>query len=90
MKKKYQIRAWVKGDRGGLAVTVILDTITEVTEWIAEHRAENNSAHAYQVLTRYNIEGEIQLATGYYFVDGQEIDERQFIEIMYARSGLKS
>lgn len=85
MGKTYQVTAWRKGDRTA-KVYVIRDTEEQVAEWITEHRAEENNAHAYQVLTRYNIDGEQQITTGYYMVDGHEITERQFLDIMYSRA----
>jgi hypothetical protein len=82
--KNYQVTAWRKGDRTA-KVSVIRDTETEVAEWVANHRAEENNAHAYQIMTRYYTAGEWQITTGYYLVNGQEINERQFIDIMYER-----
>ena len=87
MKKNYLVKAWVKGDRGGVSASVIRDTIPEAEAWINEHRATENNAHAYQVLCRYFTEDEWQLTMGYYLVNGQEITERQFIDIMYSKVG---
>lgn len=83
--KNYQVTAWRKGDRSS-SVSVIRETETEVAEWIANHRAEEGNAHAYQVATRYNRDGDgWSITTAYYLVNGQEITERQFVDIMYQR-----
>jgi hypothetical protein len=84
MEKNYQVTGFRKGDKTA-KVSVVRDTLAEVEAWIAEHRAEENNAHAYQVMTRYNGAEGWKLVSAYYLLNGMEVNERQFLNAVWNR-----
>ena len=78
MEKYYQVTGFRKGNKAE-RVAVIVETTEEAEQWVKVHRAENKDKHAYQILTRYLREDGWQLTTGYYLVNGVEVNELVFL-----------
>ena len=83
----YKVMGIRKGDRTA-QVTTFHETQDQANWWIVEHYAEENGAHAYQVLLARDTEtGEgIFWCDPYFIVDMKKVTESEWLQAVKGRS----
>jgi hypothetical protein len=75
----YKVTGTRKGDKTAKVVT-FHETRSKADWWIVEHYAEENGAHAYQVLIGRDTDEGTYWGDAYYIVDGRVSTESEWLK----------